>query len=308
MSQAEVIILGGGPAGISALLWCHSLHLRGRLLERGEALGGQLLQMYHRLTDYPGLPGLTGTELRDRFVDHLGELALDWQAGCQIESVDLRKRTVRLAGEEISAEALILATGARKRTLGVPGEERFALRGISYSGTRDHSIYAGREVCVVGGGDSAIENCLILARVCPRVTLIHRSDRFRARASWLGAAEATPNIHFLPWREVLEVEGSDQVEALRLRDLRSGAEHHFATGALFVKIGIQPNTELFTGQLPLDPEGYLLVDSHQRTEIDQVYGVGDVTRPVCLSIPTAVGHGAIAAKEIALRRLSGSSV
>lgn len=308
MSQAEVIILGGGPAGISALLWCHSLHLRGRLLERGEELGGQLLQMYHRLTDYPGLPGLTGTELRDRFVDHLGELALEWQAGCRIEAVDLRKRTVRCAGEEISAEALILATGARKRTLGVPGEDRFVMRGISYSGTRDHSAYAGREVCVVGGGDSAIENCLILSRVCPRVTLIHRSDRFRARASWLSAAEATPNIHFLPWTEVLEVEGSDQVESLRLRDRRSGTEYRCGTGALFVKIGVQPNTDLFAGQISLDEEGYLMVDGCQRTEVDEVYAVGDVTRPVCLSIATAVGHGAIAAKEIALRRLARSSV
>ena len=308
MSQAEVIILGGGPAGISALLWCHSLHLRGRLLEQGEALGGQLLQMYHRLTDYPGLPGLLGVELRDRFVDHLAELALDWQAGCRVESVDLRSRTVRLAGEEISAEALILATGARKRSLGVPGEARLAQRGVSYSGTRDHTAYAGREVCVVGGGDSAIENCLILSRVCPQVTLIHRSDRFRARTSWLSAAEATPNIHFLPWTEVLEIVGDDQVGALRLRDRRSGDEYLLPTGAVFVKVGIQPNTDLFAGQLPLDPEGYVIVDGSQRTEVEEVYAVGDVTRPVCLSIATAVGHGATAAKEIALRRLARSSV
>jgi thioredoxin reductase (NADPH) len=308
MSQAEVLILGGGPAGISALLWCHSLHLRGRLLEQGQELGGQLLQMFHRLSDYPGLPGLTGIELRDRFVDHLGELVLDWQAGCRIEAVNLPERKVRLSGEEIAAEALILATGARKRTLGVPGEIRFAQRGVSYSGTRDHSAYAGREVCVVGGGDSAIENCLILSRVCPRVTLIHRSDRFRARQSWLRAAQQTPNLQFLPWTEVVAVEGSDEVESLLLQDRRTGVTSRYPTGALFVKIGVQPNTDLFADQLPLDPEGYLMVDNHQRTAIDQVYAVGDVTNPVCLSIATAVGHGAIAAKEIALRRLAGTSV
>ena len=191
MSKPDVLIIGGGPAGMSALLWCRSLNLEGILLEAGAEPGGQMLQMFHPIPDYPGLPGLTGREMRDRFVDQLRDLGLDWRTDCRVESIDPLTRTVTWAGGELQAQGLVIATGARKRTLDVPGAERFALRGVSFSGTRDHSLYAGRKVCVVGGGDSAIENCLILSRVCPEVTLIHRSDRFRARQAWLDAARPT---------------------------------------------------------------------------------------------------------------------
>lgn len=298
MSKPDVLIIGGGPAGMSALLWCRSLNLEGVLLEAGAEPGGQMLQMFHQIPDYPGLPGLTGRAMRDRFVDQLRDLGLDWRTDCRVESIDPLTRTVTWAGGELQAQGLVMATGARKRTLDVPGAERFALRGVSFSGTRDHSLYAGRKVCVVGGGDSAIENCLILSRVCPEVTLIHRSERFRARQAWLDEARSTGNISYLLNHDIVSIEGDEAVNGIVVRDRRSGAIRRLETGAVFIKIGITPNTEALVGHLALDAGGYAIVNQRQQTSVDWVYAVGDVTNPVCLSVATAVGQAAVAIKDI----------
>lgn len=303
MGEFDVIILGGGPAGMSALLWCHSLGLGGVLLERNAELGGQMLVMYHRILDYPGLPGLSGAEMRDRFASHLGELNLDFRVGCRIEAVNLAERRVLCNGDWLQARALILATGASKRRLGIPGEDRFAIHGgVSYSATRDHSLYAGKRVCVVGGGESAVENALILSRVCPRVTLIHRSERFRARPEWFAEARATPNITILPNIELKAIEGAERVERVMVENVQTNEVSAIETEGVFIRVGIAPNTELFRGQVELNDAGYIQTDARQRTSLGTVYAIGDVCQPVCLSVATAVGHGAIAAKEIALRR------
>ena len=298
MESPDVVIIGGGPAGMSALLWCRSLNLRGVLLEGSAEPGGQMLAMFHQIPDYPGLPGLTGREMRDRFVDHLQDQGLDWRTGCRVESIDPLTRTVSSAGDEWRGKGLVNATGARKRTLEVPGADRFIHRGVSFSGTRDHSLYAGRKVCVIGGGDSAIENCLILSRVCPEVTLIHRSGRFRARQAWLDEARGTGNIRFLLNTDVVSIEGEESVSGIVLRDRRDGSIRMMETGAVFIKIGITPNTEPFANHLALDDGGYIVVDRRQQTSHDWVYAIGDVTNPVCLSVATAVGQAAIAVKDI----------
>lgn len=298
MGDPDVIIVGGGPAGMSALLWCRSLHLRGILLERASEPGGQMLEMFHRIPDYPGLPGLTGLEMRDCFLDQLNELGLDWRTSCDVQLIDPAQRIVQCNGQELRSSAIVLATGARKRTLAVPGAERLAMRGVSFSGTRDHSLYAGRRVCVIGGGDSAIENCLILARVCPEVVLIHRSDSFRARQAWLDEALAAGNIRFMLNTEVVSIEGEESVAGVLIRDRESGSIRRLETGAVFIKIGVAPNTEPFAGWLDLDQAGYIVVDRRQRTSLERIYAIGDVTNPVCLSVATAVGDGATAIKDI----------
>lgn len=300
MSDFDVIILGGGPAGMSALVWSHSLGLRGVLLELAPELGGQMLLTFHRIQDYPGLPGLTGVEMRDRFASHLDELQLDYRTGCKIEEVDLRGRRVLCDGGLLQARAIILATGARKRRLGIPGEDQFAIRGgVSYSATRDHSLYAGKAVSVIGGGDSAVENSLVLSRVCPHVTLIHRSDRFRARPEWLDQAEATPNITIITNAEVTAIEGGDRVERVILKDLRTHERKTIETEGVFIRVGIAPNTEGFREQVECDESGYINVDQRQRTSVEGVYAAGDVCRPVCMSVATSVGQAAIATKETA---------
>ncbi len=298
MNEYDVLIIGGGPAGMSALIWCYSLGLRGIAFERAGEPGGQMLSMYHQIPDYPGLPLLTGREMRDHFLDHVNRLGLELRTGCRIEDIQLAEKRLLCNREWFQGRALILATGARKRGLDLQDEARFANSGVSYSATRDHSQYAGKTVAVVGGGDSAIENALILARVCPRVFLIHRSDRFHAREEWLRQATENPAITILPFHQITAIKGSGSIERLLLIDTRSNEEKTLHVEGLFIKIGIAPNTEELRNQVELDDEGYLVVDASQRTSLEMVYAAGDVCRPVCFSVATAVGHAAVAAKDI----------
>jgi thioredoxin reductase (NADPH) len=300
MTNHDVIIIGGGPAGMSALIWCHSLGLRGALLEQSPELGGQTLEMFHRVLDYPGLVAENGRELRDHFAAQLDLLQLDYRTGLKIEEVDLSRRRARCGGEWMQGEAIVIATGARKRRLGVPGEDRFEIRGVSFSATRDHGLYAGKKVSVIGGGDSAVQNSLLLAGVCPSVTLIHRSDKYRARPDWLKRAQENPRIIIINNAEVTAIEGGERVERLVIEDTLTREIKTMDTEGVFVRVGVAPNTEMFRGQIELDEAGFIRADRRQRTSAEMVYAAGDVCRPVCLSVATAVGQGAIAAKDIAV--------
>lgn len=294
----QVIIIGGGPGGISALLWCYSLGLSAVLLEQAAELGGQMLQMFHPVLEYPGFPNKTGRELRDEFAAHLQTYNLSYRLNCRLEELNLHKCNLVVNGELLSAQALILATGARNRRLGLAKEEE--LRGINYSATQNQSQYAGREVAVVGGGDSAFEDGLILAKVCPRVILIHRSDKFRARPGWQQAVFDHPHIELRTHTEITTIHQltNDQL-ALTLLNRESLRQQNLLVDGLFVRLGIEPNTAFLHQQVKLDEAGYILVDQAQRTSVPKVYAVGDVCRPVCFSLATAIGQGAIAAKHIA---------
>ncbi len=294
----QVIIIGGGPAGISSLLWCHSLGLRAVLLEQAAELGGQMLEMFHPVLEYPGFPNKTGLELREAFTAHLDAYNLSYRLACRIDEIHLPECRLKVNDECITAQAIILATGASTRRLGVPGEA--TLPGISYSATRDQQQFAGRAVGVVGGGDSAFEDCLILAEVCPRVTLIHRSDQFRARASWQQAVFNHPRIEILRHCQIIEINRAEPDSLqLTVRDHLEKTQHNILVGGLFVRLGITPNTAFLQEQLALDESGYIITNRAQGTSIPNVYAVGDVCHPVCLSVATALGHGAIAAKDIA---------
>jgi thioredoxin reductase (NADPH) len=298
MTDHDVIIIGGGPAGMSALIWCHSMGLRCVLLEQSPELGGQMLEMFHRILDYPGLVAENGRELRDHFAAQLDLLQLDYRTGRKVEDTDLSLRRARYGGEWLRGRGVIIATGARKRKLGIPGEERFEIRGVSFSATRDHSLYAGKKVSVIGGGDSAVQNSLLLARVCPSVTLIHRSDRYRARLDWLEQARENPRITILDNAEAKAIEGGERVERLIIEDTRTREIKTIETEGVFIRVGVAPNTEMFRGQIELDEAGFIKTDRRQRTSVEMVYAAGDVCRPACLSVATAVGQGAIAAKDV----------
>jgi len=299
MISYDVIIIGAGPAGMSALIWCYSLGLRGVLFEQSQELGGQMLQMFHRVLDYPGLVAGDGRELRDHFAAQLDELQLNYRTSCKIEEVNLSDRRARCDGQWLQARGIIIATGARKRRLGIPGEDEFEIRGVSFSATRDHSLYAGKKVSVIGGGDSAVQNSLMLAGICPSVTLIHRSDRFRAREDWLKRARENPRVTIINNAEATAIEGRDHVERLILADTRTREVKTIETEGVFIRVGVAPNTEMFRGQVELDEAGFIKVDQRQRTSAEMVYAAGDVCRPVSMSVATAVGHGAVATKDIA---------
>src|SRR5215813_12071114 len=300
MNSYDVIIFGGGPAGMSGLIWCYSLGLRGVLFEQSPELGGQMLQMFHRVLDYPGLVTEDGRELRDHFAAQLVELRLNYRTSCKIEEVNLREHRARCDGQWVQARGIIIATGARQRRLGIPGEDKFEIRGVSFSATRDHSLYAGKKVSVIGGGDSAVQNSLLLASICPSVTLIHRSDRYRARPDWLKQARENPRVTIIDNAEAKAIEGGERVERLIFEDTRTGEIKTIDTEGVFIRVGVAPNTEMLRGQIELDEAGFIKTDQRQQTSVERVYAAGDVCRPACLSVATAVGQGAISAKDIAM--------
>ena len=291
----DLIILGGGPGGIAALLWANSVGLKATLLETSSELGGQLLQMFHPVLDYPGLLPADGAALRDMFKQHVDALSLGYLLGCRVESVDLANKAVVCNGETLTARAIIIATGARQRRLGIPGEEL-----AWHVDANAERAYHNQRVCVIGGGDSAVENANILARTAAHVTLIHRSDRFRARAEWLAAAEAAPNITIMRHTAPLVI----HADSIELQDTH--ARQTLQTAAVFIRAGVVPNTELLTGQIELNEAGYVRVFANQQTSLSLVYAIGDVCQPVCLSVATATGHAAIAVKDAKLRLTSAS--
>src|SRR5918912_1499661 len=218
----DVIIIGAGPAGLSAALWCDELGLDTLVVERGTEVGGQLLRVYNPVENYLGVRAASGRELRDLFAAQVEEGGVDLWDEAEIESVDLRAKRVRLrSGEEPQSIALVIATGVRRRRLGVPGEEEFAGRGVLESGKRDRERVAGEDVVVVGGGDAAAENALLLAEVCPTVTLVHRGTSLSARNEFVERIRGEFRINVFTEATLRSILGKESVEAVEIA--REGA-------------------------------------------------------------------------------------
>ena len=298
----DVLIIGAGPAGLSAARWCDELGLDTLVLEQAEEVGGQLRWVHNPINNYLGLHADNGRELRDRFVEQTKDCDFDLWTNVEIDSVDLKsKRVVLKSGEELQSIAIIIATGLRRRRLGIPGETEFEGRGIIESATRDRQQFAGKDVCVIGGGDAAAENALLLAEVCPTVTMVHRGKKMRARR---GFTEALPTNHCItvfPESIVRRIIGNDHVEAVEIE--RGGAIKPFqmAVQGVLIRIGFEPNTDILRSQIELDERGYAIVGSQHETNVANVFAIGDVANPLAPTIAGAVGAGATAAKVIASR-------
>lgn len=298
----DVIIIGAGPAGLSAAFWCDELHLDTLVLEQEEAVGGQLSRIYNPIGNYLGLKAANGQELLERFTAGIDEADFDLWTNVAVESVDLKARRIKLAsGEELQSISIIIATGVRRRKVGIPGEDEFAGRGIIESSTRDAQLFAGKDVCVIGGGDAAAENALLLAEVCPTVTLVHRGKSLRARREFVERLQTSHCITVFKEATVQRILGSDRVEAVEI--LRAGAIKPFqmAVGGVLVRVGVEPNTELFRDQLQLDARGYIIATGNHETSVENVFATGDVSSPLAPTIGGATGAGATAAKVIAAR-------
>ena len=298
----DVVIIGAGPAGLSAAFWCDELALDTLVLEQDEKIGGQLLKIYNPIEDYLGLRAGNGADLLERFATGIDAADFDLWTNVAIENADLKAKRVKLAsGEELKAISIIIATGVRRRKLGIPGEDEFVGRGIMESGARDAALFAGKDVCIIGGGDAAAENALLLAEVCPTVTLVHRGKALRARRDFTERLQTSHCITVFKEAIVRRILGSDRVEAVEI--LREGAIKPFqmAVGGVLIRIGVEPNTELFDGQLQLDAQGYIIVDGAQQTSVENVFAIGDVSNPLAPTISGATGAGATAAKVIAAR-------
>jgi thioredoxin reductase (NADPH) len=302
----DVIIIGAGAAGLSAALWCDELGLAALVLEADAETGGQLLRVYNPIENYLGVRATDGRALRDMFAAQVEGAEFDLWTQTEIERVDLvAKRIVLRSGEELQAIFLIIATGVRRRSLDVPGEAEFAGRGVLASGVRDRDSVAGEDVCVVGGGDAAVENALLLAEVCPTVTLVQRGEHLRARAEFVERLRGEHCITVFKEAQLTRILGSERVEAVEI--MRRGAIKPFqlAVRGVLIRIGVAPNTELFREQLTTDARGYVIVTSEHETSVANVFAIGDVANPLAPTIAGAVGAGATAAKVIAERINSG---
>jgi thioredoxin reductase (NADPH) len=298
----DVLIIGAGAAGVSAALWCDDLGLDALVLEERAEIGGQLLWVHNPVGNYLGVRAANGRELRDHFAAQVEGAEFDLWTGVEIERVDLQAKRVSLrSGEELQSIFLIIATGLHRRRLGIPGEAEFEGRGMIESAARDRELFAGRDVCVVGGGDAAVENALLLAEVCPTVTLVHRRKKLRARSELVERLQGTHCITVFTEAELLRVIGGEAVEAVEIKRHAAIKPFQMAVGGVLVRVGFEPNTELFGEQLTTDERGYVVVTSEQETSVENVFAVGDVASPLAPTISGAVGAGATAAKIIAAR-------
>ncbi|HKU77432.1 MAG TPA: FAD-dependent oxidoreductase [Pyrinomonadaceae bacterium] len=298
----DVIIIGAGPAGLSTAFWCEELGLDTLVLEQAEEIGGQLHRVYNPIENYLGLKTRNGKELLELFAADVEAAEFDLWTQTQITSVDLKAKRVSLAsGEELQSIAIVIATGVRPRQLGVPGEKEFVGKGMIESAARDRQLFAGKDVCVVGGGDAAVENALLLAEVCPTVTLVHRGKKLRARSEFREKLQAVHCITVFTESVLTRIIGEDDVVAVEIQRKQGLKPFQMAVRGVLIRIGVEPNTELFKSQLETDEKGFLVVNSRQETSVPMVFGVGDVSNPLALTISGATGAGATAAKVIASR-------
>ena len=299
----EVVIIGGGSAGMSAALWCSDLGLGSVLIEKNDELGGQLSMIHNPIKNYLGLTTRNGMEMREHFLRSIEAADFDLVIGKAVVSADLQERLVELQdGSAFEAEAIIIATGVRRRKLGVEGEDDFAGRGILASGAKEAKTVKGKKVLIVGGGDAALENALILSEYADSVTLVHRRNEFTARNEFLERAKNLHNVTWITEHIVERFHGSDSLEGATLRSVINDSSKEIRCDFCLVRIGVQPNSELFSSQLDVDNRGYINVDPDCRSSIENVYAVGDAANPRALTISSAVGNAAVAVSNISKRK------
>jgi thioredoxin reductase (NADPH) len=298
-SEVEnVIILGSGPAGWAAAIYTARANLR-PLLITGNELGGQVATTTE-VENYPGFPeGIQGPELNQRFQEQAEKFGTRVEIDLVTDlDVSVRPFQVHTAGGRThQAQSLILATGASPRKLSVPGETRLTGRGVSYCGTCDGFFFRGKEVVVVGGGDSALEEALFLTKFASKVTIVHRRDEFRAKPIAQERVAANPKINIIWNSTVTSVNGEARVESVTLRDVVSGEETDFPTDGIFVYVGHLPNNELLLGKFAMDDQGYLVTDRLMATSVPGVFAAGEIQDAHFRQVATSVGQGVSAALE-----------
>ena len=300
MDIRDVVIIGSGCAGHTAALYTARANLKPLVIE-GHEPGGQL-GLTTLVENFPGFPeGIQGPELIENMRKQAARFGAEYHIGHLIKA-DLSKRPIELVvgKETIQTRTLIIASGASARWLGLPSEHALIGHGVSSCATCDGFFFSGKEIAVIGGGDSAMEEATFLTRFANKVTLIHRREEFRASKIMLDRARANPKVSFMTDTvvdEVLDV-GKKEVTGLRLRNLKSGESWDFPTSAMFLGIGHIPNTKVFEGQLETDADGYLVTQKNVLTKVPGVFACGDVQDRRYRQAITAAGSGCMAALEV----------
>jgi thioredoxin reductase (NADPH) len=294
MSSYDVIIVGGGPAGLAAGLYTARMNLKAVLVDRGP-LGGQLLNT-ELVEDYPGFETILGSELATKMGDHARKFGLEVRDFEPVKEIDVEGETkvVRLeSGEELRAPALIMAAGGLPRYIGVPGEKEFWGRGVSYCAVCDGAFFKGQELAVVGGGDAAVEEGEFLTRYASKVYIIHRRSELRAQPILIDRARANPKVEFILEAAVTKITGDEKVQVVHY-DQR-GVSKELPVGGAFIFVGFVPNSSLFKVHVDHDEAGYILTGRDMQTSVEGIWAVGDVRSQLTKQIATAVGDGTTAA-------------
>lgn len=294
----DLIIIGSGPAGLSAAVYGKRAGLKLLVLEKNPMSGGQVLTTYE-VDNYLGLPGINGFDMGVKFREHADKMGAAFK---EAEVTGLEDKgdykLVHTTEGDFQAKSVILAMGAHHAHLNVPGEEELSGMGVSYCATCDGAFFKKRTVAVVGGGDVAVEDAIFLARTCEKVYLIHRRDSLRAAKVLQEALFALPNVEVVWNHTVEEICGEDMVESLRLRG-KDGEEKNIEVSGVFIAVGIHPDTDFLGELVACDESGYIIAGEDTKTNISGIYAAGDVRRKPMRQIITAVADGANAATAAA---------
>lgn len=288
----DLAILGAGPAGISAAIYAARARLNTLWIERKFAQGGQIVDTYE-VDNYPGLPGINGMDLGEKMAAHAEKLGLSplRENVISVEDEDGIK-VIRTKKNEYRARAVILAFGAAHRTLGIPGEESLSGMGVSYCATCDGAFFRDRTVAVIGGGNVAAEDAILLSRTCKKVYVIHRRDQMRADQILQEKLFACENVEMI-WDTVpVSIEGEEMVSGIKLQNKKTGEERELPLDGVFIAVGIVPNTELFRNLVKLDESGYIVAGEDCVTSTPGIFAAGDIRTKQLRQVITAAADGA----------------
>ncbi len=299
MQRERVIIIGSGPAGMTAALYNGRAQLQ-PLVITGTQVGGQI-SITSDVENYPGFPeGTTGPELVELMQQQAERFGARFVFD-EVTEIDLTQGSpfyVKTYGAEYQADSLLVTAGASPRRLGIPGEEMLIGRGVSYCATCDGFFFRGKHVIVVGGGDSAVEEGIFLTRFADRVTIIHRRDELRAGVAVQKRAFTNEKIDFIWDTVVTEIHGNGTVEAVTTMNVKSGTLSRLEADGVFIYIGHYPNSKFLEGQIAMDEHGYLITDELMRTSVPGVFAAGEIQDPIYRQIATSVGQGCAAAMQL----------
>jgi thioredoxin reductase (NADPH) len=295
MQEVDALVIGGGPAGMTAALYLLRAGVNMGWAER-MAPGGQVL-LTEKIENYPGFPeGVAGFELADKFAAHLE--GFDF-AKFTDEVQDIKfapgNHQVLIGEDWVRTKAIILCTGAKWRKLGVPGEGKLTGRGVSYCAICDGNFFRGQEVACVGGGDTALEESLYLAKIVDKIHLIHRRDKFRGAKIYEDKVRANDKIELHMDSVVEELKGDSDLQAVRLRNVKSGETTDLPVSGAFIFIGVEPESDFIPDELDKNEQGFILTDAEMNCSVEGVFAAGDIRAKTCRQISTAVGDGATAA-------------
>ncbi len=292
----DVIVLGGGPAGLTAGIYLSRARLSTLILNEGTA-GGQMV-LTHEIANYPGVESISGYQLSSVMRKQAQSFGAIIRSNVVVEQMDLssKVKSFTLAdGKRYTSDAVILATGGRSRTLGVPGEDRLKGQGVSYCATCDGDFFTGKEIVVVGGGNSALEEAVSLTKYADKVTIVHQFDHFQAFEHAVKEAKENPKISFVMESTITSFNGDSSLDSVDIKNLKTGEVRNFKTDGIFIFIGYVPNTESLKGMVDLNERGEIKVTADMETSIPGVFAAGDCIAKRYRQVTTSVGEGTIAA-------------